>query len=482
MSEVASITSVRQITGKRVYYRDSYSDKAAYSRASASKAKLLLHNPFWGFMGLDLVLVEVPHNVIGTLCTDGYHIFYSAKFINSLRPGEVEFAVAHEIYHCLFGHTGGEGKINRRLDDWDPTLWNRACDYVINYDLSESGVGDFITTVKILYDKKFAGWSSEEVYEYLKQNQDPQPDADTLDTHIEFDIVPDSDDSEFSEGDQEQEGGGDQEGDTESGEDGEKETSGDSGDLNQGRQGEGQTIRIKISQSQANEEKERWEKTAQRAVAHVENSSQSAGSIPAHLRRLISDIGKPKIDWRAALRKFVVNVRKSGYSFVRPDKRTFGGGMTIPGFRRDDKKLEIAVAFDTSGSVSDEQLGKFIQEFLGIMKSYRSYVVHAFCFEGDVDEATYMRITGDDRSAETNLKKYAEKVSGGGGTRFQSVWDFLREKKIKPRGLAFFTDGYPCDQTWHKERMYCPTIFITVGNRNGWKAPFGLTVRYEDMG
>lgn len=477
------IAKIQDITGKRVYYRDTYKDKAAYERISAAKAKLMLNHPFWGFMGLDLVLVEAPHNLMmGTLCTDGYHIFYSAKFINAIRPGEVEFAVAHEVYHCLYGTTGGEGLVVRRHDDWDAKIWNRACDYVINYDLKQAGIGEFITTIDILYDEQFAGMSSEEVYEYLVENADPQPETETLDVHVEWEIDPedaqgDSGGPQDGDGEGNQDGGQGGDSDDDADDDGQGE-----GGLNQAQPGEGKSIKIKITKQQAQEEQARWEGTAQRAVAHIENSSQSAGSIPAHLRRLIADIGKPKIDWRTALRKFVVHVRKPGYSFTRPDKRTFGtGAMTLPGYRRDDKKLELAVAFDTSGSVSDEQLGKFVNEFLGIMKSYQKYVVHAFCFEGDVDEGTYMQITGDSRSAEKDLKKYAEKVSGGGGTRFQAVWDFMREKKIKPRGLAFFTDGYPCDSSWHKERTYCPTIFITVGNHDSWKAPFGLTVRYEDM-
>lgn len=465
------ITNVKQIGGTRKFFRDSFTDVAAYTKISSAKAGLMLAHPFWGFMGLDLVLVEAPQNcVFGTLATDGYHIFYSPKFVNSLRPGEVTFGVAHEIYHCLFGHTMGQGLVNRRHDDWDPALWNKAIDYVVNYDLRQAKIGEFITTIKILYDEKYAGMSSEEVYMDLLKNGDPQSDVETLDAHIDWEIDGDPS-SGGDESDDDSDGGeGDSDGETEA------------PAHNEGRIGKGKTISIRITQDQAREEDTRWQQIAQRAVAHVENSSDAAGSIPAFLRRLIAEIGKPKIDWRAALRKFIVSVRKSGYSYLTPDKRTFNSGLSIPGFRRNVNKLTVAVAFDTSGSVGQDALTKFVSEFLGMMKSYAEYEIHTFCFEGDVDEGTYLLMTGNSRDAEANMKKYAEKISGGGGTMFQSIWDFLRSRKIRPRGLVVFTDGYPCDSTWHKERMYCPTMFVTVGNHNAWKAPFGLTVAYEDMG
>lgn len=512
-------TEVRHIPGKRRYYRDIFEDKRAYGAISSAKSLLMLNHPFWGFMGLDLVLIEIPHELArGTLCTDGFHIFYSAKFINSLRQGEVQFAVAHEVYHCLYGHTGGEGKVNRMRaqDGWDPELANRAQDYFINLDLKKAGIGEFITTIDILYDPKFDGMSSEEIYMDLVENGDPMAQTETLDVHIEFEVV-DEDNEAGGGGDEDGEGDGDSDGD---GGDGKGEgddqnggsgsgsnpssgngkgkssggsssdSNGDDADgegdgLNEGQDGNAKkTIKIKITKKQAQQAKQNWEEVAQRAVAHVENSSQGAGSIPAHLRRLIADIHKPRIDWRAVLRKFTITIRKTGYSFTRPDKRTFGGGMTLPGYRRDDKKLTVAVAFDTSGSVGQEALNKFISEFLGIMKGFKSYEIHAFCFEGTVDHTTYKHIKSSGiADAEKDLQEYIQHVKGGGGTMFASVWDFLRLKRIKPRGLVFFTDGYPCDHEWEtRDRAYCPTMFVTVGNNDGWKAPFGATVRYEDMG
>ena len=141
MNEPAFV-DIQQVSGKRRWYKDSYQDENAYNTICTAKARLLMMHPFWGFLGLNLVLVEAPSEHIDTLATDGYHIFYSATFVNQLSTDEATFGVAHEIYHCIFGHTGGYGKVQRMDETWDADLWNKACDYVINYDLVSAGIGN----------------------------------------------------------------------------------------------------------------------------------------------------------------------------------------------------------------------------------------------------------------------------------------------------------------------------------------------------
>jgi predicted metal-dependent peptidase len=458
-----SLTSVKQINGKRIWYNDTYTDENVYNSICTAKARLLLKHPFWGFMGLDLVLIESPIADIDTLATDGYHIFYSAKFISGLTLEELEFAVCHEIYHCIFGHTSGKDKVQRKHADWVAKLWNKACDFVINFDLVDAGVGGttikygkhHIGDIQICYDAKYKGMSAEEVYFDLVENDDDD-ESETLDQHIEIEISDDSDQSGDSD-----DGG----------------TEGSTG----GSDGDGSgSIKVTMTAAEYGAEKARWQTTAEQAVANAMQSSQTAGSIPAHLKRLIGDLHKPKISWPVVLRKFVSQIRSTGYSWTRPAKNSYGAAV-LPSFRRSIDKLEIAVAFDTSGSVGSDALNKFISEFFGILKGYQSYSIHAFCFEGSVNESTYMKIESFDGDAQKNLAAYVEKVSGGGGTSFQSVWDFMRYKKIKPKGLVLFTDGYPCSDDYTKEYNYCPTLFLTVGNRNNWKAPFGVSLQYESV-
>ena len=49
---------------------------------------------------------------------------------------------------------------------------------------------------------------------------------------------------------------------------------------------------------------------------------------------------------------------------------------------------------------------------------------------------------------------------------------------MKPRLLLMLTDGYPVGG-WG-DPNYCPTMFFMMGNRERVKAPFGITIHYED--
>jgi hypothetical protein len=65
--------SVTKLNGHRIWYNDTYENVDVYNDMCTAKTRLLLKHPFWGFMGLDLVMIETPTKDIKTLATDGYH-------------------------------------------------------------------------------------------------------------------------------------------------------------------------------------------------------------------------------------------------------------------------------------------------------------------------------------------------------------------------------------------------------------------------
>ena len=72
-----------------------------------------------------------------------------------LTQEEWKFVLAHEFLHAALRH-------DVRCEDREPTLWNVACDYVINLWLREMDVGDMPEWV--LYDERFRGMTAEAVY------------------------------------------------------------------------------------------------------------------------------------------------------------------------------------------------------------------------------------------------------------------------------------------------------------------------------
>ena len=112
-----------------------------------ARVGLLLKASFFGNMATRLTLVNADE-WCPTAATDGRNFYYNSRFIKMLRPKEVEFLFGHEVLHCVYDHFGRRG-------DRDPQLWNIADDFCVNGDLKKHNVGEFITSVPCLYDKKY---------------------------------------------------------------------------------------------------------------------------------------------------------------------------------------------------------------------------------------------------------------------------------------------------------------------------------------
>jgi predicted metal-dependent peptidase len=131
-----------------------------------------------------------------TAGTDGRNFYYNSRFIDKLRPKEIEFLFGHEVLHCVYDHFGRRG-------DRDAQLYNCAADYCVNSDLIKHRVGEKITTVPCLYDSKYDGKSSEEIYDILYEN------AEKIDVQKLIEQLLD----DHMDGDESGEGGGDGEDD-----------------------------------------------------------------------------------------------------------------------------------------------------------------------------------------------------------------------------------------------------------------------------
>jgi len=456
---------------QRRFHKDSWINEDHYNDLIVAKSQLLKEFPFWGILGLTVVLVECPADELSTLATDGMHIFYNSEFTNSLTKGERVFAIAHEIFHGLFDHAGANSRfisytginMDKLFEEGDQEkikeamrlkmLWNFAADFIVNGGLVEAHVGEFIKTINILYRDEYLGWAVEEVYEDLLKNPEKIPQgAQCLDEHIEVEIVSDEEAAKAKEAAEKGEGGG-------------------------------STGKVIIGESDFEKLKKEWQDTMISAAAaqkeHEQRESTAAGCIPTAIQRLIDDLAKPKVNWRQALRRAVQRIIHRRYSYKSPNKALFSRGITIPGFRDSVNKLDVAVFVDTSGSVRVEQLTAFISEFKGMMDAFPRYKIHAHCFDGAVCEDSVIKLEkSQGQDGWDHIRKFTDRISGGGGTDFACNWDYLKEHGIKPRMIIMLTDGEPWG-SWGDPR-WAPTIFFMMGNRT-IKAPFGMSIHYEDF-
>ena len=395
-------------------------DRVVREKLVTARVGLLLRASFFGNLATRLKLINADE-WCSTAATDGRHFYYNTRFIEMLKPKEIEFLFGHEVLHCVYDHFGRRG-------DRDPQLWNIANDFCVNGDLKKHRVGEFITTVPCLYDAKYEGKSSEEVYDDLYENAEKISLEDLLDKVLD----------DHLDGDGESSGSG------------------------EGKDAKG---RPKLSA----EERQKIKDEIKEAMLAAAQASD-AGNIPAGVKRMIQDLTDPKLNWRELLRMQLESTIKSDYTWMKASRRGWHMDAVMPGMRNTEA-IDIAIAIDMSGSISDAQGRDFLSEVRGIMEAFDSYRIHLFTF----DTETYNPQDFNSDNLDTILEY---DLQGGGGTDFDAIFRHLKDEQIEPKRLVVFTDGYPFG-SWGDEN-YCDTVWIIHGDRNP-NPPFGTWALYEEQ-
>jgi predicted metal-dependent peptidase len=401
--------------------------QTAEERITRSRVRLLLGKPFFGQLATRMKLIEAPD--MPTAATDGRNFFFNREFIDRLDDQELDFLVGHEVLHMVFDHVEARG-------DREPRIYNMACDFNINMTLVEQSIGKVIGEDKLnggkpCLDWKYRGMNSYEIYDDIFANAE-KIDIGSMDVHLDPE-------------------GGDDEG----------QGSGEGGDGD----GDGEKKGPARGQMTAEERKALRDEIKQ---AVIQASQSAGGDVPDSVKRMISELVAPKMDWRDLLRTNLESSLKNDFTFMRPSKRS--GEVIFPGMNKEEV-LKAFIAIDLSGSIGHELAREMLSEVQGIMEQYADYEIHVACFDTEV--YNYDVFTSDDGR---NILEYETK--GGGGTDFEAVFKFLENEGIEPDQLVMFTDGYPFGSWGNPD--YCDTLFVIHGDTaQRIQAPFGVTAHYE---
>jgi predicted metal-dependent peptidase len=397
-------------------------DREVRERLITARVGLLLRASFFGNLATRLKLVNADE-WCATAATDGRNFYYNSRFVDMLKPKEIEFLFGHEVLHCVYDHFGRRG-------DRDPQLFNIANDYCVNADLKKHRVGEFITTVPCLYDAKYEGMSSEEIYDILYENAEKinidQLVDKLLDEHMD-----------------EEDGAG-------------------GGAGNEDKEG---SSRPKLTA----EEKQKIRDEIKEAVLSAAAACDGAGNLPAGVKRIIQNMTAPKMNWRELLRMQLESTIKSDYTWMRASRRGWHMDAVMPG-RKIEPMIDIAISIDASGSMEGAILKDVLGEVSGIMEQFPNYRIHVVSFDTEV----YNPQQFDSENLD-DITKY--EVVGGGGTDFDCVFRYFKDNEIEPKRHIMFTDGFPYGSWGDSE--YCDTVFIIHGSTS-IIPPFGQFAYYEE--
>tara|TARA_R110001606_G_scaffold135304_2_gene272276 strand:- start:14879 stop:16240 length:1362 start_codon:yes stop_codon:yes gene_type:complete len=406
-----------------------YTDQEVKEMIVAGRVRMLIKHPFFGTLATRLKLVEAEW--CPTAAVDGKHFYYNSDFFRTLTSDEIDFVVGHEVFHCVYDHCGIGGRLMDFPEDQrDGKLWNIAADYKVNQATVEAKIG--VMPKQALYDKKYYKAYTEEIYsDLIKQKEDGKDfsETETLDEHL------------FGDG----EGSGE----------------GQSGDSDP----TGRGAPIKISKEEAKQIKDQMKQAVLQAA-----QASGAGNLPGDIKRMITDMTEPKMDWKDYLNLSIQSSHKSDFTWMRQSRKSRSMGIYLPGMDN-DVKVDAAIAIDVSGSISKDMIRDFLGEIYGIMQQFPDFTLKVWTFDTKAYTESYKEFTPMNAD---EINEY--EIIGCGGTDFACNWDFMEENEIEPDKFIMFTDGYPFG-SWGNP-AYCDTLFVMHGT-NSIVPPFGEYTYYE---
>jgi predicted metal-dependent peptidase len=345
-----------------------------------------------------------------TAMTNGRDEAYGREFIDSLPLKQLAFVCLHEACHKALRHT----TVYQKLWKEDPRLTNIACDYVVNDIIvkadPDASVCEFPKnpdgSLMGLHEPKFSGWSAKRIFDHLKQ---------------------------------EQEGGG--------------KGKGPPGDGFDEHDWEGASELSEEAQEKLGRE---IDVIMRRSLEEAKKLGLGKGDTPL----AVTDLLRPQVDWRAALREFVQEVCAGDdeSSWRKLNRRFVSMGIALPTMTSETVG-EIVIGADLSGSMwggNPSPTTILLTEIVSLTKTVKPDATHLLYWDTRVAGAEkYARHELDGLLASTRPK-------GGGGTNPQCVPDYLKEHKIKPQCVIMLTDGHV--PNWGKG-WDAPVLWIVIGNK-----------------
>jgi predicted metal-dependent peptidase len=367
----------------------------AEQRIERCHIDLMNHPNFVAYSGILMIGSVKVDDKTPTAYTNGRDVVYGREFISSLTEPELRGVILHENKHKMYRH----------IATWNH-LWkqnarkaNMACDYVINLEIADEGkaTNGFVALPSCgLIDEKYRGMDSQTVFHLL------------------------SDEDESGQG-----------------------TGG--GSLDEHGWEDGQSM-------SAEEVKE----LAQEIDNAIRQGAILAGKVNGNLNRSFTDLMSAKVDWREALREFVSSVSsgKDDSTWRKPNRRWLQHDIYMPS-TISESMGSIVVAVDTSGSIRDEDINKFLSEVVGIMNNVNPEQVHLLYWDSAVAGHEVYGVGDGDRLMSSTKPK------GGGGTSPSCITEYMKEHKLTPECVVVLTDGY-VGNDWGGDWV-CPVLWAIVG-------------------
>ena len=344
------------------------------TQVEQARARVMVSQPFYGPVLANTK--DVQTESVKTAATDYKTIYWNPKWVATLLDIlEVIFVFVHEVLHIILRH-------NLRLNGRHRKVWNYACDYVINWMLTQAKIGRMPKGG--LLDPRFANMAEEKVYAILMQ-----------------------------EAKQRAEQAGD--------------PGGDPGDYLDG-DGGGMPADDLMDVPITAEEAAQIEADIKDLIQSAATMCKLAGNLPAGIDRLMEELLHPRVTWEEELREFMTRAVRVEENWTRRNRRMVDFFWPA---KAGHAMGEVVFIGDTSGSVTNDEL-----------KKVGGCVMDVFM----ATSPERLRILwADDEVAAREVYEEGEEPSflkpkGGGGT--DMCVPMAEAEEYNPAVVIMVTDGY----------------------------------------
>lgn len=419
------------------------------TKLAAARTRLILDKPFLGALVLRLPLIAAGP-WCRTTATDMKSVYYNPAYIGQLSLSQIEFVLAHEALHCALTHFIRRGHRSQRK-------WDLACDFAINPIL----VGDGLQAPPgVVVMSMFENMSAEEIYPCLDDNADDE----TLDQHL-YDNNADGSQGGRSADPPPEESPPDHQGQASGGAQAQNKErlQSDGGSANseprQGQTGEDEPSANPPAPLTVQEREELGQKW-QQFLASAAQQAQHAGKLGGRMARLIDTWLEPKLPWRTLLAHHFFERARNDYNYMRPSRRE--GEMILPSLK--SAQCDLLVAIDTSGSIGADELAEFLSEINAIKGALPVRITLLACDAKLAEDCPWVFEPWEEF-------RLPRAFTGGGGTEFAPVFEWVERENLRPDALVYFTDA---DGEFPENPPPYPVIWLVKGKK---PAPWGQRIQ-----
>jgi predicted metal-dependent peptidase len=388
----------------------------ALSQIDLAKSKIALHSSF--MISLTSKLQFEVTDKIPTAGTNGRKVLYNQKFVDSLTLPQAIGLICHEVWHNMYSHMARLGGRNMQIA-------NIAMDIALN-QLLELFFEETKGTLRAEFPPnplgigpqfaKYKDWNWEKIYADLMEQCEKNGGKCG---HQQFDFVEPATNQDGSA----------------------------------------------ASQEEAEGLAKEWAMAAQQAAT----MAKSKGNMPGMFEEFISNMVKPKVNWRAQVWDAFTKTAKDDVSWQRFNRRYVHTGIYLPG-RYSERLGFVAFYVDTSGSMGSKEFELALGCINEVMEDLQpEHIMFGQC---DTRMQSAEMVTPDD------LPLTAVKFKGRGGTILTPMFEHA-QTLVEPELVVVLTDGYH-EQISRELEPHCPTVWlVTTDCTSAAEGSFGRVIRVE---